>query len=85
MKIERFLKWIEYQVVNRAELDFPTVKLFIREFYSCLSPKEQDRHILTYQSIMSLTKNQITIKDFTERLTNKELDNELKELKHGLD
>lgn len=61
MKIEKFLKYIQHKLLNTPDISFLTIKLFIQEFYKCLSEKEQIRYITDCQIISEFSLKQISI------------------------
>ena len=81
MKIERFLNWIQDKLLNYPDISLCTVKLFIQEFFNCLSEKERERWKINLQMINEFTLIQITIDQFLKETIEDNLDNELNELK----
>ena len=81
MKLEKFLTWIQYQLLNFPDISFITVKLFIQEFYNCLSDKEQERYKTNYRMISEFSLQQISIDSFVRDSIIDNLDNELNGLK----
>ena len=61
MKIEKFLKYIQNKLLNYPDISFITIKLFIQEFYECLSNKEQIRYMTDCQLISEFSLKQISI------------------------
>lgn len=61
MKIEKFLKYIQQNLLNYPDISFITVKLFIQKFYECLSDKEQIRYMVDCQLISEFSLKQILI------------------------
>lgn len=80
MKIEKFLTCIQTEMLNRPEVDFPTLKLFMVKFKKCLSRNEIERWNITLQMIMEFTSKQLTIDEITNDIITAELDSNLKEL-----
>ena len=82
MKIEKFLKYIQHKLLNYPDINFITVKLFIQEFYNCLSKKEQIRYITECQLINEFTLKQISIDSFIQKTKVVNFENELNNLKN---
>ena len=61
MKIEKFLKYIQNKLLNYPDISFETVKLFIQEFYNCLSDKQKIRYITECQLISEFSLKRISI------------------------
>lgn len=80
MKIEKFLTCIQSEMLNRPEVDFPTLKLFMVKFKKCLSRSEVERWNLTLQMIMEFTSKQLSIDEITNDIITTELDIALNEL-----
>ena len=81
MKIEKFLTWIQNQLLNYPDISFTTVKLFTQEFFNCLSNKEKERYKINYRMISEFTLLQVSIDSFVRDSIIDNLDNELKEIK----
>ncbi len=83
MKIEKFLTCVQTEILNRPEVDFPTLKLFMNKFSKCLSKRELDRWHLSLQMIMEFTSKQLTIDEISTNIVIAELDVKHKELTKG--
>ena len=81
MKIEKFLKWIQFSLMNYPDISIKTVKIFIDEFYKCLSEVEQIRWKLQIEIISELTLKQISVDSFIHNSKIDKLENDLKEVK----
>ena len=81
MKLEKFFKWIQFNLVNYPDISFKTVKMFIDKFYDCLSKKEKERWKLQYQIISEFSLKQISLDSFVSKDKIIKLDNELNNLK----
>jgi len=81
MKIEKFLKWIQFSLMNYADISIKTVKIFIDEFYRCLSKVEQIRCLLQYKIISELSLKQISIDSFIQNSKIDKLENDLNNIK----
>ena len=81
MKIEKFLKWIQFTLMNYPDISFNTVKMFIDKFYKCLSEKEQIRWKLQCEIISELTLKQISVDSFIHNSKIDKLQNKLIEVK----
>ncbi len=81
MKLEKFLTWIQDKLLNYPDISFPTVKLFIQEFYNCLSEKEKERYIINYRMISEFTLKQITLDYYVKETVIDNLINELNNVK----
>ena len=81
MKIERFLDWIQDNLLNYPDIDFATVKMFTDRFSSCLSPLEREKHRLRLQMIDNMTSTQITLDRIVQREKTNILGKELTKLK----
>lgn len=82
MKLERFFTWIQDQLLNYPDISFPTVKLFIQEFFNCLSEKEKERYKINYRMISEFTLKQITIDYYVKETIIDNLNNELLKIKN---
>lgn len=83
MKIEKFLDWIQKNLLNYPNIDFKTVKMFIDKFYCCLSKREQDRYNISIQMIREYTSKQLNLEGFIEAENIKHLETELFKLKES--
>jgi len=61
MKIQKFLTWIQDILLNYPDISFITTKIFIQEFYKCLTDKEKERNRLIFQVISEMTLQQISL------------------------
>ena len=80
MKIEKFLKWIQFNLFNYPDISFKTVKIFIDKFYDCLSKKEKERWKLQYQIISEISLKQISLNTFIQEVIAENLSNELNKI-----
>jgi hypothetical protein len=80
MKIEKLLITIERTLLNRPEIDFPTVHQFTTILYECMSEKEKNQFITHIQVIKSLTSKQITIDGFIHNTKIDNLDKQFKKV-----
>ena len=81
MKIEKFLKIVQQKLLNYPDINFITLKLFIQEFYNCLSEKEQIRYITDCQIINEFSLKQISIDSIINQSKVKNFEIELNNLK----
>ena len=77
MKIEKFLTWIQFKLLNYPDISFKTAKMFIDKFYTCLSKREKERWILQYQIISEISLKQISLDTFVQEVIAESLSNEL--------
>jgi len=82
MKIEKFLKYIQHTLLNYPDINLITVKLFIQEFYKCLSDKEKIRYKTEYQIINELFLKQMPIDTIVNNIKTNNLETELNNLKN---
>ena len=85
MKILRFLKWIQNHLVNYPDISLKTIKMFMDNFYSCLSVNESERYRLSLQLISEITSKQITIDEIVFNAKVENLENDLNGLKDDID
>lgn len=85
MKIEKFLNWIQDNLLNYPDISFFTVKMFIDKFYDCLSVKEKKRNILHLQMIKEYTLKQISIDSFVKDIVVENLTDQLNNIKENDD
>jgi len=71
VKIERFLNWIQDNLLNYPDIDFKTVKMFVQKFNECLSIKERERWSLSIQLINEFSSKQISLDESIKRIKNK--------------
>jgi len=81
MKIEKFLYWIQNQLINYPDININTVKMFTDKFYYCLSKKEKEKFKLQYQVISEISLKQISLDSFILDSKINQLENELTEVK----
>jgi len=81
MKIEKFLNWINDKLLNYPDIHFPTVKVFMDKFDSCLSPTENNRYYITINIIKEFSSKQIALNSFINQSKVKVLETELNNLK----
>jgi len=81
MKIEKFLKYIQFTLMNYPDISFNTVKMFTDKFYNCLSTIEQVRWKLQCEIISELTLKQISIDSFIHNSKIDKLEIDLNEVK----
>lgn len=81
MKLQKFLIWIQETLLNYPDISFSTTKIFIQEFYNCLTDKEKERNRLILQIINEMTLKQISLNSaiLNSRINN--FDNDLNKLK----
>lgn len=82
MKIEKFLKTVQHKLLNYPDINLITLKLFIQEFYNCLSKKEQIRFMTDCQIINELTSKQLSLDSIVNNIKNNNLEIELNNLKN---
>lgn len=83
MKIERFLKWIQDQMLNYPDISFKTLKMFMDKFYDCLSTKEKTRWSVEIDMIREFTLKQLTINETVHRIKTKNLEYQLTNIKNN--
>jgi len=81
MKIEKFLKWVQFNLLNYPDISFKTVKMFMDKFEQCLSEKEKIRCKTMVQIIREFSLIQISIDTFIKNSITENLENELNNLK----
>jgi len=81
MKIEKFLTWIQFKLLNYPDISFKTVKMFIDKFYACLSKREKERWQLQYQIISEFSLKQVSLDTFVQEVIAENLSNELDKIK----
>lgn len=81
MKIQKFLKWIQEQLLNYPDISLKTIKMFLDGFYGCLSMKEIERNRNNLQIISELTLKQITLDSVVNNVKYENLENQLNNLK----
>ena len=83
MKIQRFLVWIQEQLLNYPDVSLKTVKMFLDKFYGCLSEKEIERNRNNLQIISELTLKQISLDTVVNNIKYKNLEIQLNNLKQN--
>lgn len=83
MKIEKFLNWIQNQLLYYPEINVSTVKRFVDKLSNCLSEKELERNSLQINMIREITLKQISIDSYVFNEKIKLLDNQLNNLKES--
>ena len=83
MKIERFLKWIQEQMLNYSDINFTTVKIFIDKFYACLSNNEKIRWHTEILMIREFTSKQLSIDETVHIAKTKNLEHRLIKIKQN--
>ena len=81
MKIQKFLTWIQDKLLNYPDISLCTVKLFIQEFFNCLSEKERERWKINLQMINEFSLKQMTIDSYVKEIVIDNLINELNKVK----
>ena len=81
MKIEKFLKWIQFHLLNYPDISFKTVKMFVDKFEQCLSERERIRWLTQIQIIREFSLIQISLDIFVKDTITENLINELNNLK----
>jgi len=77
MKLEKFLKWIQFNLLNYPDISFKTVKMFMDKFEKCLSNKERIRWATQIQIIREFSLIQISLDTFVKNTITDNLINEL--------
>ena len=77
MKLEKFFKWIQFNLLNYPDISFKTVKMFIDKFYDCLSKKEKERWKLQYQIISEFSLKHISLDTVVQNAIAENLNNKL--------
>ena len=83
MKIQKFLENIQYQLLNRPNINLDTLKLIFNELKNCLSDKELKRWNKDITLILELSTKQISLDILANKLKNKQLESELKNITRG--
>lgn len=83
MKIDRFLNWIQDQMLNYPDICFKTLKMFMDKFYACLSTKQQKRWSIEIEMIREFTSKQLTIDETVLIIKTKNLEKELNNIKNN--
>ena len=81
MRFKKFLKEVYLLLLNDVCIDYYTLKNIIDLFKSNLSVSEFEKYELLINILYDKTKIQLTIDDITDKLSVKELENELELLK----
>ena len=81
MKIQRFLEWIQDQMLTYPDIDFKTVKMFIDKFYNCLSNIEKKRWNISIQMIREFSLKQLSINETVNKIKTKNLEHQLNNIK----
>lgn len=81
MKIQRFLIWIQEQLLNYPDISLKTVKMFLDGFYGCLSAKEIETNRNNLQIISELTLKQISLDTVVNNCKYDNLESQLNNLK----
>ena len=84
MKLEKFIKWIQFNLLNYPDISFKTVKMFMDKFEKCLSNRERIRWQTQIQIIREFSLIQITLDTFVKDTIAENLTNELNNLKEGV-
>lgn len=84
MKIEKFLNCVQSKLLYHADIDFPTLKLFLDKFVKHLSKREYTRWQITIEIIMEFTSKQISIDKFVSDAITESLEIEINNLKNGV-
>ena len=77
MKLEKFIKWIQFNLLNYPDISFKTVKMFMDKFEICLSNKERIRWSTQIQIIREFSLIQISLDTFVKNTITENLMNEL--------
>lgn len=77
MKLEKFIKWIQFNLLNYPDISFKTVKMFVDKFEQCLSDRERIRWKTQIQIIREFSLIQITLDTFVKDTITENLINEL--------
>ena len=77
MKLEKFIKWIQFNLLNYPDISFKTVKMFTDKFEKCLSNKERIRWKTQIQIIREFSLIQISLDTFVKQTITENLENEL--------
>lgn len=83
MKLEKFIKWIHFNLLNYPDISFKTVKMFVDKFEQCLSEKERIRWKTDIQIIREFSLIQISLDTFVKDTIAENLLNELNNLKES--
>ena len=83
MKIERFLKWIQDQMLNYPDISFITLKMFMDKFNNCLSNNERERWKTEILLIREFTLKQFTIDETVYIAKIKNLKHQLTKIKQN--
>jgi len=82
MKLEKFLKWIQFNLLNYPDVSFKTVKMYMDKFENCLSNKERIRWKTQIQIIREFSLIQISLDSFVLENKVENLTNELEKIKN---
>jgi len=83
MKFEKFLNWIQKQLLFYPDIHLATVKMFVNKFIQCLSDKEKEKYIIELNMIDKFTNKQITIDKLVLKNNIKLFDKELDDIKEN--
>lgn len=81
LKIQKFLIWIQDNLLNYPDISVITVKMFIDKFNVCLSIKERENNKLILQIISELSLKQISIDTTINNINYDKLQKEYNKLK----
>ena len=81
MKIQKFLDWIQQNLLTYPDIHLATVKMIIDKFNCYLSKSEKDRYWLSIQMIREYTNKQISLTNFVNDVKAENLKTELENLK----
>ena len=83
MKFLKFIHKIQKLAIYNVQIDNRTLKIFMKEFYSCLNVKEKNKYSFVLDLINTLTKKQTTIDSMLHKIKVKNLENTFNELKYS--
>jgi len=83
MKFLKFIHKIQKLAIYNVQIDNRTLKIFMKEFYSCLNVKEKNKYNFVLDLINTLSKKQSTIDSMLRKIRTKELEKTFNELKHS--
>lgn len=81
LKIQKFLIWIQDNLLNYPDISVITVKMFIDKFNACLSQRERENNKLVLQIISELSLKQISIDTTINNINYDKLQKEYNKLK----
>lgn len=84
MKMQKFLNDIQYKLLNRADIQFNTVKEFIELLSKNMSRKEKEKHYTQISMILAISTRQLRIDDMAKIIKIEQYEKEFDQIKKNL-